>query len=154
MSTLSLTPENVETVLDEVRPYLLADGGNVALYEIEGPIVKVQLQGACGSCPSSQMTMKMGIERKLKEKIPEIVEVVAVTNTGLDCSPESVDEVLEGIRPFLASEGSQITVEKVEKKVVSLKMTGASSLIMSLRMEIMRRIQEKIPSVARVQFID
>ncbi len=73
---LSLTTsENVETVLDELRPYLMADGGNVELVEIEGPIVKLRLQGACGSCPSSTMTLKMGIERRLREKIPEIAEV-------------------------------------------------------------------------------
>lgn len=75
---LALTPENVETVLDELRPYLIADGGNVELVELEGPIVKVRLQGACGSCPSSTMTLRMGIERKLRESIPEIAEVEQV----------------------------------------------------------------------------
>ena len=76
--TLALTEENVEQVLDEMRPYLMADGGNVRLVEIEGPIVKLELQGACGSCPSSTMTLKMGIERRLREKIPEVVEVEQV----------------------------------------------------------------------------
>ncbi len=73
--SLALTPDNVETVLDEMRPYLMADGGNVELVEIDGPIVKLRLQGACGSCPSSTMTLKMGIERRLREVIPEIAEV-------------------------------------------------------------------------------
>ena len=76
--TLPLTNENVETVLDELRPFLISVGGNVEIAEIDGPIVKVRLQGACGSCPSSTMTLKMGIERKLKEMIPEISEVVQV----------------------------------------------------------------------------
>ena len=75
---LALTQDNVENVLDELRPFLMADGGNVELAEIEGPIVKLKLQGACGSCPSSAMTLKMGIERRLREKIPEIVEVEQV----------------------------------------------------------------------------
>ncbi|GAB4175690.1 MAG: NifU family protein [Coleofasciculaceae cyanobacterium] len=75
---LALTPENVETVLDELRPYLMADGGNVELVELDGPIVKLRLQGACGSCPSSTMTLKMGIERRLREFIPEIAEVEQV----------------------------------------------------------------------------
>ena len=75
---LALTLVNVETVLDELRPYLMADGGNVELVEIDGPIVKLRLQGACGSCPSSAMTLKMGIERKLRESIPEIAEVEQV----------------------------------------------------------------------------
>lgn len=76
--TLELTSVNVETVLDEMRPYLMADGGNVELVEIDGPIVKLRLQGACGSCPSSAMTLRMGIERRLREFIPEIAEVEQV----------------------------------------------------------------------------
>jgi Fe-S cluster biogenesis protein NfuA len=77
-ATLTLTPENVENVLDDLRPYLMSDGGNVELVEIDGPIVKLRLQGACGSCPSSAMTLKMGIERRLREFIPEISEVEQV----------------------------------------------------------------------------
>ena len=76
--TKALTLENVETVLDELRPFLMADGGNVEVVKIDGPIVKVRLQGACGSCPSSTMTLKMGIERKMRESIPEVSEVVQV----------------------------------------------------------------------------
>ncbi len=75
---MELTLENVETVLDELRPYLISDGGNVEIAELDGPIVKLRLQGACGSCPSSTMTLKMGIERRLKEMIPEISEVEQV----------------------------------------------------------------------------
>ena len=76
--SLALTNDNVEQVLDEMRPYLMADGGNVELVEIDGPIVKLRLQGACGSCPSSTMTLRMGIERRLREYIPEIAEVEQV----------------------------------------------------------------------------
>lgn len=76
--TLALTTENVETVLDEMRPYLMADGGNVELVDIDGPVVKLRLQGACGSCPSSTMTLRMGLERRLREFIPEIAEVEQV----------------------------------------------------------------------------
>ncbi len=77
-TTLELNPLNVETVLDELRPYLMSDGGNVELVDIEGPIVKLRLQGACGTCPSSTYTLKMGIERRLREMIPEIAEVEQV----------------------------------------------------------------------------
>ncbi|MDS3861462.1 NifU family protein [Thermosynechococcaceae cyanobacterium BACA0444] len=77
-TTLELTHANIEKVLDELRPYLMADGGNVEVVEVEGPIVRLRLQGACGSCPSSTMTLRMGIERKLKESIPEIAEVEQV----------------------------------------------------------------------------
>ena len=74
----ALTLENVERTLDELRPFLMADGGDVEVVEIDVPIVKVRLQGAGGSCPSSTMTLKMGIERKLREAIPEVNEVVQV----------------------------------------------------------------------------
>ena len=73
-----LTLDNVEMILDELRPYLMSDGGNVRVSGIEGPVVRLQLEGACGDCPSSTMTMKMGLERRLKEAIPEISEVVQV----------------------------------------------------------------------------
>jgi len=76
---MELTLENVETVLDEMRPYLISDGGNVEVVELDGPIVKLRLQGACGSCPSSTMTLRMGIERRLKEMIPEISEIEQIT---------------------------------------------------------------------------
>ncbi|MEO0491570.1 MAG: NifU family protein [Cyanobacteria bacterium P01_A01_bin.123] len=78
METLALTSNNVEKVLDDLRPYLMADGGNVELVELDGPVVKLRLQGACGSCPSSAMTLRMGIERRLREFIPEIAEVEQV----------------------------------------------------------------------------
>jgi Fe-S cluster biogenesis protein NfuA len=70
--------EKVDKVLDKIRPSLLADGGNVELVDVEDGVVKVRLTGACGGCPMSQMTLKMGIERLLKQEIPEIQEVVAV----------------------------------------------------------------------------
>ena len=77
-TTLTLTTENVEKVLDELRPYLMSDGGNVELVEIEGPVVFLRLQGACGSCPSSTMTLRMGIQRRLMEMIPDISDVEQV----------------------------------------------------------------------------
>ncbi|KDO47809.1 hypothetical protein CISIN_1g026830mg [Citrus sinensis] len=100
---LPLTAENIESVLDEIRPYLISDGGNVALHEIDGNVVRLKLQGACGSCPSSVMTMKMGIERRLMEKIPEIVAVESVADeeTGLELNEENIEKVLEEIRPYL-----------------------------------------------------
>lgn len=71
--------EKVERALDKIRPMLQADGGNVELIDVaEGGIVRVRLTGACGSCPMSQMTLKMGIERELKKAVPEIKEVIAV----------------------------------------------------------------------------
>lgn len=70
--------ERIEKALEKIRPALMADGGNVELVDVEEGIVKVKLTGACGGCPMSQMTLKMGIERHLKKEIPEVKEVVAV----------------------------------------------------------------------------
>lgn len=71
--------EKVETTLERIRPSLQADGGDVELIEVSPDgVVKVQLTGACGGCPMSQMTLKMGIERTLKHEVPEVKEVVGV----------------------------------------------------------------------------
>ncbi|MGI6428705.1 MAG: NifU family protein [Syntrophomonadaceae bacterium] len=71
--------EKVKAILDDVRPALQADGGDVELVEVDDQgIVKVRLQGACSGCPMASMTLKNGIERALKEAIPEVKEVVAV----------------------------------------------------------------------------
>ena len=71
--------EKVEAAINKVRPALQADGGNVELVDVSPDgIVKVKLTGACGSCPMSQMTLKMGIERVIKQEVPEVKEVVAV----------------------------------------------------------------------------
>lgn len=71
--------EQVQEVLDLVRPHLQADGGDVELVDVtEDGVVSVRLTGACGSCPMSTMTLKMGIERTLMEKVPGVKEVVQV----------------------------------------------------------------------------
>jgi Fe-S cluster biogenesis protein NfuA len=71
--------EKIEKALEKIRPMLMADGGNVDLVEVtdEG-VVKLKLTGSCGCCPMSSMTLKMGIERILKQEIPEIKEVIAL----------------------------------------------------------------------------
>ncbi|MCM8796487.1 MAG: NifU family protein [Candidatus Omnitrophica bacterium] len=71
--------EKVEKALEKIRPMLQADGGNVELVEVSNNgVVKLKLTGTCGCCPMSQMTLKMGVERILKEEVPEIKEVIAI----------------------------------------------------------------------------
>jgi Fe-S cluster biogenesis protein NfuA len=70
--------EKIEKALQEIRPALQADGGDVELVDVENEIVKVRLTGACGGCPMSQMTLKQGIERHIKKTVPEIKSVEAV----------------------------------------------------------------------------
>jgi Fe-S cluster biogenesis protein NfuA len=64
--------ENVEKALQKIRPALQADGGDIELIDIQDGIVKVRLTGACGGCPMSQMTLKQGVERVLKQEVPEV----------------------------------------------------------------------------------
>jgi len=70
--------EKVEAALNAIRPALQNDGGDVELVDVSDGIVKVRLTGACGGCPMSTMTLKMGIERVVKEQVPEIKEVLSV----------------------------------------------------------------------------
>ncbi len=70
--------EKVQKVIDEVRPHLIADGGDVELVGVEDGVVKVRLKGACAGCPMSTMTIKWGIENLLKKRVPEVVQVDTV----------------------------------------------------------------------------
>jgi len=70
--------DQVEAALSDIRPALQADGGDVELVDVEDGVVKVRLTGACGSCPMATMTLKFGVEKILKERIPEVREVVTV----------------------------------------------------------------------------
>lgn len=72
--------DKVEAILDRIRPSLQMDGGDVQLVEVDedSGIVTVSLMGACGSCPMSTMTLKMGIEKTIRQEVPEVTEVVAV----------------------------------------------------------------------------
>jgi Fe-S cluster biogenesis protein NfuA len=70
--------ERVQEVLDKIRPALQADGGDVQLVDVEGGVVKVKLVGACAGCPMSQLTLANGVERVLKEEIPEVERVEPV----------------------------------------------------------------------------
>ncbi|CAD6257907.1 unnamed protein product [Miscanthus lutarioriparius] len=153
---LPLTAENVEMVLDEVRPYLMADGGNVVLHEIDGNVVRLKLQGACGSCPASVTTMKMGIERRLMEKIPEIVAVepIADEETGLELNQENIEKVLDEIRPYLAGTGGgELEFVTIEEPIVKVRLTGPAAGVMTVRVALTQKLREKIPKIAAVQLL-
>jgi len=156
---LPLTRDNVEKVLDEMRPYLQSDGGDVKLAEIDGPVVKLELVGACGTCPSSSMTMKMGLERKLKEKIPEIAEVVQSLPDAPELTEEAIETVLDGVRPFLAVAGGKISVDSIKgvgglQPVIGLKMEGSAAALQSVKVEIMQRIQRHFMLSLRIEWVD
>lgn len=76
--TASETRNNVEKALEEIRPFLVSDGGNIKLLSIDDATVKVQLEGACTGCSVNQMTLKNGVEATIKKYAPEIKEVINV----------------------------------------------------------------------------
>ena len=77
--------ERIENALDQIRPYLEADGGNVRVIEVtDDMVLKLELLGACGTCPMSAMTLKAGVEQTIKKAIPEIKSVEAVNLTPMD----------------------------------------------------------------------
>jgi lysyl-tRNA synthetase class 2 len=156
---LELTLPNVELVLDEMRPYLIADGGNVAVRSIEGGVVKLELQGACGSCPSSTMTMKMGLERGLLERFPTIVSVEQVAQEGPVLDEAGIEAVLQEIRPFLKMTGGTVELRSLKgdglQPMARLSITGSGATINSVRVEIAQRLKRKVcltPTPRRAQW--
>jgi lysyl-tRNA synthetase class 2 len=199
---LELTWDNVEAVLDEMRHFLIQDGGNVAIKEIDGPVVRLELQvrpwqqccrigrgdhelesrrvieeysyqmlymnrcfygislfspsfsdsqGACGTCPSSTQTMKMGLERGLREKIPEIQEVIQAMPEGPPLGEDQINVVLDGVRPFLQVAGGTIDIDRIEgvdglQPTIWLHMKGASASLNSVKLEIAQRLQRHVSS--------
>lgn len=143
---LELTWDNVEKVLDEMRPFLIQDGGNVSIVDIDGPVVRLQLEGACGTCPSSTQTMKMGLERGLREKIPEISDVIQAMPEGPELNAEEIEIILDGVRPFLKVAGGTIICESISgegsvQPSINLKMEGSSASLNSVKLEIAQRLQ-------------
>jgi Fe-S cluster biogenesis protein NfuA len=68
----------IQAVINEIRPLLQADGGDIELVGVEDGVVKVRLRGACAGCPGAQMTLKMAVERRIKMKVPEVQRVESV----------------------------------------------------------------------------
>lgn len=134
----------------------MADGGDVELFEIDGLVVKLLLKGACGSCPSSTMTMKMGLERRLMERIPEIMEVEQVmdTETGLPLTEENVEKVLAEIRPYLSGTGGgELSLVKIDGPVTKIRIEGPAANVMTVRVAVTQKLREKIPAIAAVQLL-
>lgn len=137
-SVLQFTKENVDIVLNEIRPYLIADRGNVAVVEVnvEKCSVSLILEGACGSCPSSTTTMKMGIERVLKENFPNLKDVINLSQAVEEVTKpttitiESVNDALAQISSAVKGMGGIIAVESVDPDsgIVTLKYKGPTKL--------------------------
>jgi Fe-S cluster biogenesis protein NfuA len=150
---LPLTAENIDRVLEEVRPYLIADGWNVAVSRVDADrkIVYLQLQGACGSCPSSTVTMQMGIERVLKEHF-DVDQVLQEDdpNKPTALTWQAVEVEVNRIRPAIMAMGGVCELLGVEPStgVVKIKFRGFNKVQQGLELAI-----RDLPFVNSVQFV-
>ncbi|XP_020700649.1 nifU-like protein 1, chloroplastic [Dendrobium catenatum] len=130
-----LNTKNVDLVLEDVRPYLITDGGNVDVVSVEDGVISLKLQGACGSCPSSTTTMKMGIERVLKEKfgnaVKDIRQVFDEEQTGTTI--EAVDSHLDILRPAIKNYGGSVEVLSVKGGDCHVRYTGPESIASGIK---------------------
>eukprot|EP00535_Pseudo-nitzschia_heimii_P005899 CAMPEP_0197176428 /NCGR_PEP_ID=MMETSP1423-20130617/2366_1 /TAXON_ID=476441 /ORGANISM="Pseudo-nitzschia heimii, Strain UNC1101" /LENGTH=459 /DNA_ID=CAMNT_0042625809 /DNA_START=134 /DNA_END=1513 /DNA_ORIENTATION=- len=145
---LEFTKENVDKVLDEIRPYLISDGGNVSVDRIDEKTKSVYLvlEGACGSCPSSTVTMQMGIERVLKENFADLGEVARVdpddedNNGGApkELTYVTVEKEVNRIKPAIIAMGGAVTILEVDPiGTVKLRFRGANKVRQGLEMALL-----------------
>ncbi|CAH2072068.1 unnamed protein product [Thlaspi arvense] len=148
--TFDLTPENVDLVLEDVRPFLIADGGNVDVVSVEDGVVSLKLQGACTSCPSSSTTMTMGIERVLKEKFGDTVKDIrqVFDDEVKQIDVEAVNAHLDILRPAIKNYGGSVQVLAVEGEDCLVKYVGPESIGMGIR----AAIKEKFKDISNVTF--
>ncbi|KAI4326424.1 hypothetical protein MLD38_031742 [Melastoma candidum] len=147
---LDLTIKNVDLVLDDVRPYLIADGGDVKVVSVDDSVVSLKLQGACGTCPSSTTTMQMGIERVLKEKFEEAVKEIqqVLDEEPNETSAEAVNRHLDILRPFISNYGGSVKVLSAEGGECVVKYVGPEFIGSGIKVA----IKEKFPDITDVNF--
>ncbi|XP_014495311.1 nifU-like protein 1, chloroplastic [Vigna radiata var. radiata] len=145
-----LTASNVDLVLEDVRPYLIADGGNVDVVSVEDGVVSLRLQGACESCPSSTTTMTMGIERVLKEKFGDAVKDIrqVYDNQPKETTVEAVNSHLDVLRPAIKNYGGSVEVLSVEGEECQVKYVGPDSIGSGIK----AAIKERFPDILNVTF--
>lgn len=136
-------------VLDKVRPYLVADGGNCAVAGISNGVVMVELQGACGSCPSSTATMKMGIEQALRAAFGDkVTQVLQVGRAEEPVTVDTVNEHLEMLRPAITAYGGSVNVLSVKGEVCFVQFSGPPPIAQGVQ----AAIKDKFPTIATVEF--
>ncbi|KAB2611726.1 hypothetical protein D8674_019758 [Pyrus ussuriensis x Pyrus communis] len=145
-----LTVPNVDLVLEDVRPYLISDGGNVDVVSVEDGVVSLKLQGACGSCPSSTTTMKMGIERVLKEKFGDALKDIqqVFDEENKEITVEVVNRHLDILRPAIKNFGGSVEVLSVEGGDCHVNYVGPESIGSGIK----AAIKEKFPDIVNVVF--
>jgi Fe-S cluster biogenesis protein NfuA len=153
--SLLFNKENVDTVLDEIRPYLISDGGNVSVDSVDEATknVYLKLEGACGSCPSSTITMQMGIERVLKENFADLGEVLQVEDEGeqepKELTYQTVEKEVNRIRPAILAMGGLVDILEVDAiGTIKLRFRGANKVRQGLEMALL-----DIDFVKHIEFV-
>jgi len=147
---LSFDEETVSRVLDEIRPYLISDGGNVSVQkvDVETRDVYLVLEGACSGCPSSTVTMQMGIERVLRENFDDLGEVINVENSGPltsmntaveppkeELTLEAVQTEINRIGPAISAMGGTVEIKSIDPiGVVEIQFRGPNKLQQGLEL--------------------
>ncbi|CAN8308758.1 unnamed protein product [Cochlearia groenlandica] len=148
--TYELTAQNVDLVLEDVRPFLISDGGNVDVVSVENGVVSLKLQGACTSCPSSSTTMTMGIEKVLKEKFGDALKDIrqVFDEEVKQITVEAVNGHLDILRPAIKNYGGSVEVLSVEGEDCVVKYIGPESIGMGIK----AAIKEKFKDITNVTF--
>ncbi|CAM9154721.1 unnamed protein product [Chrysoparadoxa australica] len=152
---LDFTVENVDLVLEEVRPYLISDGGNVKVVDVDAEtrVAMLALQGACGSCPSSTTTMQLGIEKVLKENFADFGGVQQVEDPNgaslSDVTTDIVGQLLAPISPAITAMGGMVEVASAFDGIVVLKYKGSPKICSGIEMSLTAN-----PMIREVRFID
>lgn len=151
---MELTAANIDTVLDEVRPYLLSDGGNISVVSVDAATsaVVLRLEGACGSCASSTTTMKMGVERVLREAWPDLGTVTAVSDAaGEAFGVAAVEAALDNVRGALRGLGGSVSClsASADGQVVLLY-AGPPKLAYGIEL----MLRDSVPGTVGVTFTD
>ena len=145
----AMTMATVDAALNDVRPYLIADGGNVEVASVEGGVVALRLQGACGTCSSSAATMKMGIERALKnafgDALKEVIQLGAAP-AGVATDAATIMSHLEVLAPAIKAYGGVVLVKRVVAGVAVIGFRGPPPLGQGIA----AAVRDKFPDVREV----
>ena len=139
----SMTVESVDRCLEEVRPYLIADGGNVEVVQVEDGKVYLRLQGACGTCASSTTTMKMGIERAIQAAFAtQLKEIIQLDASDTSTSIAAIDGLLNSLRPAIQGLGGSVEVLSLENGVCKIKYAGPEPIGMGVKAAVQDRFDD------------
>ncbi|CAG9460930.1 unnamed protein product [Pedinophyceae sp. YPF-701] len=146
-----LTADAADEVLEEVRPFLLADGGDVEVVKVQDGNVYVEMQGNCGSCSSSEATLRMGIERALRSRFgDQLREVIQVATEDLGTSADGVNAHLDGLRPAIKAYGGEVRVLEVLEGRCTVLYTGPVTIAAGIR----AAVKDRFPDIVEVVFQD